>query len=239
MPELLKGLIAKHYLFDARCTPDSDEYKAFFAMEDYLKSLGLRTASERLFGIVGLRNAAEKAGLGVIRNNNFFYTESGSWVNLLAWLTDCERTLIHTPALPPCPENCLLCVRACPTKALSSPHTMSPHDCVSFMTNRTTVDCMSTDHRKKLGRCLYGCDVCQEACPYNHGKWRDEENFPGVSELALYLTPEAVMQMDEDFTVGAYSQNSSTWLPTSCGNGRSTRSISCVTIMRKNTRHSF
>ena len=100
MPEYLRGLIAKHYLFDGRYEPRSAEYQAVFAMEDYLNSLGLKTASERLFGIVGLRNAAMKAGLGVIRNNNFFYTESGSWVNLVTWLTDRDMTLVHTPSAP-------------------------------------------------------------------------------------------------------------------------------------------
>ena len=199
MPEYLRGLIARHYLFDGRYEPRAAEYQAVFAMEDYLNSLGLKTASERLFGIVGLRNAAMKAGLGVIRNNNFFYTESGSWVNLVTWLTDRDMSLVHKPSLPPCPEGCLLCVKACPTGALSSPHTLSPLDCVSYMTNRTGVDAMRTPHRARFGRCLYGCDACQEACPMNKGKLKEIEDFPGVDELAPYLTPEAVMELDEDF----------------------------------------
>jgi epoxyqueuosine reductase len=198
VPEFLKGVVAKHYLFDARSEPRSAEYQAHFAMEDYLKSLGLKTASERIFGIVGLRNAAMKAGLGVVRNNNFFYTESGSWVNLVTWLTDRDISLIHKPALPPCPDGCLRCVAACPTGSLSAHHTLSPLDCVCYMTANSSTELDKTPLSSRF-ECLYGCDICQEACPMNTGKWEDAEDFPGVSELAAFLTPVAVMELDEAY----------------------------------------
>ena len=51
---------------------------AGLAIEDYMQELGLKIATDRKFGIVGLRWAAMKAGLGMIRRNNFFYTQAGS-----------------------------------------------------------------------------------------------------------------------------------------------------------------
>ena len=198
VPDFLEGIIAKHYLFDARSAPDSDEYKAFFAMEDYLNSIGLKMASDRIFGTVGLRNAAMKAGLGVIRKNNFFYTESGSWVNIVTWLTDRDLSLVHKPALPPCPDDCHRCVNACPTKALSSPHTLSPLDCICFMTANSSIDLDKTPLSSKFSY-LYGCEICQETCPMNKSKWEEAVDFPGVSELAPALTPESVMNLDEAY----------------------------------------
>lgn len=76
----LDGLIAKYYLVDGRRNVDSPDYKASAEFEKYLRSIGLKTKAERKFGVTALRWAAYKAGLGIIRRNNFFYTESGSWV---------------------------------------------------------------------------------------------------------------------------------------------------------------
>ena len=49
-----------------------------------MQDMGLRSESERKFGFTELRQAALKAGLGIVRSNNFFYTENGLWVYLEA-----------------------------------------------------------------------------------------------------------------------------------------------------------
>ena len=72
-----------------------------------MNELGVKTATNRKFGVVGLRWAAMQAGLGLVRRNNFFYTESGSYVNIEAFLTDRDMELIDTTELPPCPQNCV------------------------------------------------------------------------------------------------------------------------------------
>ena len=48
-----------------------------------------------------------------------------------------------------------------------------------------------------MGMWLYGCDVCQNVCPMNADKWSDDEDFPGLSDLAPRITPENIFKLDE------------------------------------------
>lgn len=76
IPKHLNGLIAKYYLVDSRKDENSIDYQASILFENYLNELGLKTATKRDFGITDLRWAALKAGLGIVRKNNFFYSDS-------------------------------------------------------------------------------------------------------------------------------------------------------------------
>ncbi|MDR3541645.1 MAG: epoxyqueuosine reductase [Desulfosporosinus sp.] len=204
VPDEIKGYIGKQFLFDTRIDENTEEFQAGLKMENYMRTLGLQFVNERKFGLVGLRWAAMKAGLGIIRRNNFFYTEkSGSWVSLQGWLIDKKLELIETTDLPKCSNNCNRCIKACPSGSLSAPYTMSPAECVSYLTTFGGHDLPDEPLRKTFSQCLYGCDICQEICPMNKGKWDEIDDFPGVSELAPYLTPENIMEMDDDF----YKQN--------------------------------
>lgn len=199
IPEAVNGHIGKLYLFDLRADPKLKEYQSSMSMDKYLQDLGLRVATNRKFGIIGLRWAAMQAGLGVIRRNNFFYTQSGSWVDLEVWLTDKEMELRETSDLPLCPKGCNRCVKACPTHSLSEPYTMNPGSCISFLTTFGGRDLPNEPLSREFGGCIYGCDICQDVCPMNKGKWQENEDFPGLSELAPALTPEKILEMDEDF----------------------------------------
>ncbi len=203
IPDELKGRIGKHYLFDTRIGENTNEFQAGTEMENHMQALGLRFAGDRKFGLAGLRWAAMKAGLGIIRKNNFFYTKSGSWGTLQGWLIDQTLELTDTIDLPQCPDNCNRCIKACPSGSLLAPYTMSPAECISYLTTFGGRNLPVEPLRKTFGQCLYGCDICQEACPMNKGKWKETEDFPGVSDLAPSLTPEKIMEMDEAF----YKQN--------------------------------
>lgn len=199
VPESVRNHIGKSYLFDIRVDANTKEYQSSKAMNKYMQELGLQVATNQKFGVVGLRWAALQAGIGIVRRNNFFYTESGSWVHLEAWLTDREMELREISTVPQCPKNCGACVAACPTKSLSAPYTMSPTDCISFLTTFGGRDLPQEPLRKSFGQCIYGCDICQDVCPMNKDKWQEVEEFPGLSELALSLTPENIMDMEESF----------------------------------------
>ena len=198
IPEELKGFYAKSYLVDNRLDELSEGWARRIAFEDFLDSLSIRSFTEPRFGVTALRWAASKAGLGIIRSNNFLYTQDGSEVRVNAWLIDQELELVNSVELNQCPENCGKCIEACPTKALSAPYTTSLVDCVSFLTSLSVDKGMgipSAKQQEQIGCWIYGCDICQDVCPFNKDKWRGGRDFPGLHEIAEKLLPENIMAM--------------------------------------------
>ena len=199
VPANLVGRIGKSYLTDMRPEPRSAGHQAGLRLEAFLREEGLEVANGRVLalrrGLVPFRWAAFKAGLGVMRRNNFLYTERGSWVWFEAWLIDAEMELKLTPAIEPCPEGCDLCREACPTGALSGPFAMNATKCIS---PRTTTQGVRADDplAGRFGGWIFGCDVCQDVCPHNRGAWTEDEEFPGLAELAEGLSPEAIVSAD-------------------------------------------
>lgn len=202
IPEALNGVIAKDYLLDGRMDARSDAWNRRVSFEKFLGELSIRSEADLKYGITALRFAAQQAGLGINRKNNFFYTENGSSVSIGAWLIDHELELIGTIALEECSEHCGKCLDACPTKALSAPFTTSLFNCVSFLTSLSAEIPMgimgipSAKLRDQFGGRVYGCDTCQDVCPFNQGKWKGGQDFPGLDELVDKLLPEKIMEMD-------------------------------------------
>ncbi|MDR1229991.1 MAG: epoxyqueuosine reductase [Spirochaetaceae bacterium] len=184
---------AKYYLVDARFNAAAAERKMLMAFDDYLHEAGLKTVWNEHPGITAMRWAAHKAGLGIIRKNNFFYTEKGSWVNIVAIATDREMELVERHSLPECPDGCGKCSKACPTKSLSAPYTMNMATCISRLTASNDADSYDDTTNRQIGRRLYGCDACQDVCPMNKDKWESRDVFPELSSLNAFLSPEAVL----------------------------------------------
>jgi len=199
IPEHLQGLIGKYYLTDSRTDEDSEGFKASLMFEESMQSLGIKTLTERKFGITALRWAAFKAGLGIVRKNNFFYTESGSWVYLEAWLIDKDLRHIEVPDIRKCPDNCNLCIKNCPTSSLSEPYTMNRSSCISCLTTWEGWDLAKEKYNSQMGSWIYGCDVCQDVCPMNKGKWSSEEEFPGLNGIGESISLEKILAMDYDY----------------------------------------
>jgi len=200
IPKNLQGVIAKYYLVDGRTDENSSDYKASIQFESYLHELNLQTITERKFGITALRWAALKAGLGTIRNNNFFYTEkSGSWVYLEAWLINKKMELKHEYTPKKCPVNCDKCIKICPTKSLNDHFSMNKSACVSNLTTFEGFDLLNNPHNFETGNWIYGCDACQDICPFNNKKWIEEEDFPNLNELSKYISLENIIKMDYDW----------------------------------------
>jgi epoxyqueuosine reductase len=142
-----------------------------------------------------MRWAAYKAGLGIIRRNNFFYTEKGSWIGITAWAADREMELIEKPSFVECSVNCDKCIKACPTKSLSSPYTMNMATCISRLSTSNDAVPSGGETNKQMGGWIYGCNVCQEVCPMNKNKWENKDTFPGLVDIQPFLSPVQIINM--------------------------------------------
>ncbi|MDR1247956.1 MAG: epoxyqueuosine reductase [Treponema sp.] len=185
----------KSYFVDTRFNPHAPERQKIMAFDDCLHGLGIKTVWNEHPGITAMRWAAHKAGLGIIRRNNFLYTEKGSWVWGTAIAIDREMELIEAPALPECPADCNKCIQACPTKSLSKPYTMNMATCVSRLTTSNDMTSYDDAINRQIGKRIYGCDVCQDVCPMNQDKWKTRDVFPGLKDLERFLSPAAILAL--------------------------------------------
>ncbi len=199
IPEDMQGRVAKYYLTDGRRNTDSEGYQTSVAFEQYLRDTGFRTETERDFGITALRWAGMQAGIGIIRKNNFFYTEKGSYQYLEAFLIDQPLEYIAENQIRPCAEKCSLCRKACPTNALAAPYMMCRNTCVSCLTTWDGWDLRVEPLQNKFGTWIYGCDACQDACPYNKKAWKAAEEFPGLEAWSSHFSYAEIVLADYDW----------------------------------------
>ncbi len=195
VPENLEGLIGKYYLYDHKLQPDSRVTKSIAELEEYFTELGIRFSKE-LHGVTAMRWAAYKAGLGIIRKNNFLYTKHGSWVIIDTWVIDHELEWVETNDLTACPDDCSNCIDACPTRSLFKPFCMDSTACITGLTWGAT-GLLPESLSEAMGKWIYGCDACQNACPENGATWTEEVELPGLTELANKISFSNILSMDE------------------------------------------
>ena len=121
------------------------------------------------------REAAARSGVGFYgKNTMLITTRHGSWVVLGTLVTEVE--LEATPPLPTDCGACRLCVDACPTGALDDPGTLDATKCLSYWTQAPAP--IPEAYRAALGAQVYGCDICQDVCPWNKGVEKRRRNQP-------------------------------------------------------------
>lgn len=108
---------------------------------------------------------AQRAGVGWVgKHTNVITEQYGSWVFLGEIILDLELEY-DAPAIDRC-GTCTLCIEACPTQAIVEPYVLDSNLCISYLT---------IEHRgpiaaqlgEKFEGWIYGCDICQEVCPWN------------------------------------------------------------------------
>jgi epoxyqueuosine reductase len=132
------------------------------------------------------REGAVRSGVGFYGKNTMLITRRfGSWVVLGTLVTDVEVESSAPLALD-C-GSCTLCIDACPTGALDEPGVLDSTRCLSYWTQAPAP--IPAEMREELDDRVYGCDVCQDVCPWNRGieRRRADDVAPTDAEPAVTL----------------------------------------------------
>ena len=132
------------------------------------------------------REGAARAGVGFYGKNTMLITRRhGSWVVLGTLVTEAE--LEPTPPLETTCGECRLCIDACPTGALAEAGVLDAEQCLSYWTQSPRP--IPVDVRLALDDRVYGCDICQDVCPWNRGveKRRGSAPLSGGAEPFVSL----------------------------------------------------
>lgn len=132
------------------------------------------------------REGASRAGVGFYGKNTLLITRRhGSWVVLGTVVTTAEIE----PSAPldlDC-GSCTRCIDACPTGALDDPGVLDSTKCLSYWSQAPGA--VPAEYREEMGSYVYGCDICQDVCPWNRGteKRREGAGLPGDAEPVVSL----------------------------------------------------
>jgi epoxyqueuosine reductase len=160
-------------------------HDGYAVLRERLDELGRRLGGEyRVFVDANQhvdREAAARSGVGFYGKNTMLITRRyGSWVVLGTLVT--TAVVEATPPLDLDCGSCTLCIEACPTGALDEPGLVDSTKCLSYWTQAPAA--IPEDYRTELGAQIYGCDICQDVCPWNRGieRRRAEEPLPAGAE---------------------------------------------------------
>ncbi len=165
-------------------------WDAYAELRDKLDALGRRLGADYRVLVDANqhvdREAAARSGVGFYGKNTLLITRRhGSWVVLGTLVTTAE--LESTPPLGLDCGSCRICVDACPTGALDEPGMVDANRCLSYWTQSKHP--IPEPYREALGDRVYGCDICQDVCPWNRGieKRREGEVLPEGAEPRVSL----------------------------------------------------
>lgn len=144
------------------------------------------------------RDLAQAAGLGWFGKNTMLLNKRlGSWFFLSVILTDLHLAADHPHIASHC-GTCRRCLDECPTDAFTEAGTLDARKCISYLTIELRGQPIATTLRSQMEDWVFGCDVCQDVCPWNHKApvstdpvWQPADDLNPVSLIGL-------LEMEED-----------------------------------------
>jgi epoxyqueuosine reductase len=149
------------------------------------------------------REGAVRSGVGFYGKNTLVITRRhGSWVVLGTLITDVE--VEATPRLDLDCGSCTLCIEACPTGALDEPGTLDSTKCLSYWTQ--SAEAAPAEYRAELGNQVYGCDICQDVCPWNRGVERRRADATPPDDAEPTVSLAEWLEADADELIDRYER---------------------------------
>jgi epoxyqueuosine reductase len=142
---------------------------------------------------------AVRAGLGWLgKHSNLITTDYGSWVFIGEILLNIELEYDNEQVADHC-GTCAACLDACPTNAIVEPYVVDSRKCISYATIELRDEIIPVDITANLNGWLYGCDICQDVCPWNRFETPTEEERlePRNGETSLDLNTIKEIPHDE------------------------------------------
>ncbi len=141
---------------------------------------------------------AERAGIGWIgKHTNVITRELGSWIFLSEIILNLDLEP-DTPAEDLC-GTCNACVEACPTDAITAPYQLDATKCISYLTiELKPQNEIAPELAKQMEGWLYGCDICQDVCPWNRFQSQTPLGAFAPREENIALTKEKIEAMEQE-----------------------------------------
>jgi epoxyqueuosine reductase len=141
---------------------------------------------------------AQKTGLGWIgKNANLITRQSGSFFFIATLITDLDLDYDDPLAKDYC-GSCTKCIDACPTEAILPGKVINGSKCISYFTIELKDEIIPSDMKGKFSKWMFGCDICQDVCPWNRfSHSHNEEAFSPFPEI-LNLTTKEWEELSEE-----------------------------------------
>jgi epoxyqueuosine reductase len=142
---------------------------------------------------------AQKSGLGWRgKNSNLISKNAGSFFFLAELIIDLPLEYDQPFTADHC-GSCTRCIDACPTAAITAPYVVDGSRCISYLTIELKNE-IPTEFKGKMENWMFGCDICQDVCPWNRFSTPHEEpNFKPALDLLQLNTNELTEMTDEVF----------------------------------------
>jgi len=146
------------------------------------------------------RSWAVKSGLGWVgKNGNLINKQQGSFFFIATLIVDIELEYDDVYAKDFC-GTCTKCIDACPTEAIMPDKVVDGSKCISYFTIELKEKLIPENMHGKFDNWMFGCDTCQDVCPWNRfSKPHDEKDFTPISEVLNYKTSDWEMLTEESF----------------------------------------